>query len=269
MIDEFLILRVERLRDEVTELRSQLRRHYKKPGAQVQASDLTALAARIGEAWMVEVVTHEDVRAVIGGPTFADLNIEFQRLLTYSDHATLRKKYDKALDAILKDFRARVLIPLKQFRGRQPTAMPAAAASSPAISQVKTLFVGHSFAEEDRHLTSQVIRSLDAMGLTVVTGEKPKADHVSAKIRERIDACDAFVGVFSRKDKLTGKPEWTTSAWVVDEKAYALAKGKKLVLIKEVGVASIGGIQGDYEYLEFDRSDVAELIIRLTQIFRA
>jgi hypothetical protein len=75
------------------------------------------------------------------------------------------------------------------------------------------------------------------------------------------------VGIFTRRQRIARKPEWTTSAWVVDEKAYALAKEKKLVLIKEVGVQSIGGIQGDYEYLEFEREEIAELLIKLVQLF--
>jgi hypothetical protein len=59
----------------------------------------------------------------------------------------------------------------------------------------------------------------------------------------------------------------TTSRWVVDEKAYAFAKEKKLVLIKEFGVQSIGGLQGDYEYLEFKRDEPTELLIKLVELF--
>ena len=56
--------------------------------------------------------------------------------------------------------------------------------------------------------------------------------------------------------------------WVVDEKAYAIAMDKKLVLIKEVGVQSIGGLQGDYEYLEFDRVHLEGLVLKLIDVFR-
>jgi hypothetical protein len=55
--------------------------------------------------------------------------------------------------------------------------------------------------------------------------------------------------------------------WVVDEKAYAFSKEKRLVLIKEVGVQSSGGLQGDWEYLEFERDQMAELLIKLVQLF--
>ncbi len=55
---------------------------------------------------------------------------------------------------------------------------------------------------------------------------------------------------------------------MIDEKAYALAKGKKLVLLRETGVGSIGGLQGDYEYLEFARAHLEDLIILIVETFR-
>ena len=63
------------------------------------------------------------------------------------------------------------------------------------------------------------------------------------------------------------KQEWTTSLWVIDEKAYAVGKQKKLILLKEQGVGSIGGIQGDYEFIEFTRDALSLLVVRLLQVF--
>jgi len=40
-----------------------------------------------------------------------------------------------------------------------------------------------------------------------------------------------------------------------------------LILIKEQGVGSIGGIQGDYEYFEFNRDALENLLVRLIQLF--
>lgn len=108
---------------------------------------------------------------------------------------------------------------------------------------------------------------MDALGLTVVTGEKPKADQISEKVKRLIEDQSIFVGVFTRRDKIARKPEWTTSTWVIDEKAYALGRRKPLILLKEAGVGSIGGIQGDYEYIEFDRNSLEEVSIKLIQLF--
>jgi len=73
------------------------------------------------------------------------------------------------------------------------------------------------------------------------------------------DGGPLFVGMddrdgFTRRHAIPGRSLWTTSAWVIDEKAYALGKGKKLVLLREDGIDSIGGIQGDYEFVEFKRA---------------
>ncbi|MCI0616281.1 hypothetical protein L0244_25135 [bacterium] len=39
------------------------------------------------------------------------------------------------------------------------------------------------------------------------------------------------------------------------------------MLLKEIGVGSIGGIQGDYEYIEFDRQKLELLFISILEIF--
>ena len=81
-----------------------------------------------------------------------------------------------------------------------------------------------------------------------------------------IDGQHLFVGIFTRRDKLVGKKEWSTSAWIIDEKAYA-SRSKKLILLKEAGVESIGGIQGDHEYIEFSRENFGEALTSLLQLF--
>ena len=211
----------------------------------------------------------DDVRRVLGDETVADLSIQFQRLLTYSEQLTQRKKYETATRAILTDFRNRVTIPLKQQRGREltPQVSTASVASPVPLANATRAFVGQSFATADRGPNSIVERFLTASGIEVVTGERPSAGSVSAKVRTRIESCDLFVGIFTRRQRIGRKQEWTTSAWVVDEKAYAFAKEKRLILIREVGVQSIGGLQGDYEYLEFSRDDMTELVIKLVELF--
>ena len=100
-----------------------------------------------------------------------------------------------------------------------------------------------------------------------MTGEKTKADAISEKVKRFIEEQSIFVGIFTRRDKIARKPEWTTSAWVLDEKAYAVGLQKRLILLKEQGVGSIGGIQGDYEYIEFTRDALENLSVRLIQLF--
>jgi len=268
VIDDALVLRVERLRDEVETLRGEIKGRYKSNERPVVAADLRDVAAQLGERWVVEIAPREDVRQALGEEVVADLGIEFQRLITYSEQASQRGRYEAAIRSILRDFRTRVVVPLKQARYRS-VANPAPAARPTEIARPSaSVFVGQSFSPADAIVNSAVGRLVEACGFTVMTGERPRADTVSKKVRDRIEAATLFLGVFTRRDRLKSRREWTTSSWVIDEKAYAVAKGKKLILLRESGVQSIGGIQGDYEYIEFIRDDVPELLIRLVQILR-
>jgi hypothetical protein len=264
VIDDDLVLRVERLRDSLEDFKGELRKKYRKKSGKVGATAVRTKAAQLAERWLVEVAARDDVRIALTDEVLADLNIEFQRLLTYSERTSSREKYDQALAAILKDFRANVVVALKQNRGATESSITL----EPLISTVRsinTAFVGQSFAEDDAHVNELVKRFLQAFGLTVVTGEKPEAERISSKVRARIETADLFVGVFTQRDKLVDGSEWATSAWIIDEKAYALAKNKRLILIKEQGVKSVGGLQGDYEYLEFRRDALDDLLVRLLE----
>jgi hypothetical protein len=81
-----------------------------------------------------------------------------------------------------------------------------------SLRAARKVFVGKSFSKSDEPVNGVIERLLRALGLEVVTGEKPKADSVSRKVKRRIDTCDVFVGVFTRKDKLEGRNEWATSS---------------------------------------------------------
>lgn len=271
MIDDALVLRVERLRDEVDQLRSDLRQRYKAMGRPVVAADVRDLAAQLGERWVVEIAPRDDVRQVIGEDVVGDLSIEFQRLITYSEQSCQRSRYETSIKSILRDFRNRVVVPLKQarYKGIAPASATTAVHQGTVTQPSTMVFVGQSFSPTDAVVNSAVTRFVEAWGFTVVTGEKPKADTVSKKVRDRIEAASLFLGIFTRRDRIKGRREWTTSSWVIDEKAYALAKGKKLILLRETGVQSIGGIQGDYEYIEFVHDDMVNLLIKLLQFLRS
>lgn len=268
MIDDALVLRVERLRDEVSQLRSNIRDRYRAADRPVVASDVRDFAAQLGERWVVEIAPRDDVRQVLGKDTVGDLTIEFQRLITYSEQASQRGRYETTIRSILQEFRNRVVVPLKQARYKGVLLAASTIEVASPSQPVTSVFVGQSFSPEDAAVNSAVGRLVEAWGFTVVTGEKPKADSVSRKVRDRIEAASLFLGIFTRRDRIKGRREWTTSSWVIDEKAYALAKGKKLILVRESGIQSIGGIHGDYEYIEFIREDLVDLVVKLLQTFR-
>ena len=268
MPHEQVILATDRLRDDLSSIRAELRRRYPSAAAQVTNDPIRKHIASLAETWLIEVAGDSSVLAAVGSEILGDLNVHFQRLLTFTEHATTRSKYDREIKSVLQDFTMRVVLPLKRVRNTsaQPT-VPPPAPLSPIATAVDTVFVGQSFAAADETINRCVAETLASIGVTAVTGERPRADTISSKVKQLIDGQQLFVGIFTRRDKIARKNEWTTSAWVIDEKAYALGKQKPLILLKETGVGSIGGLQGDYEYIEFSRDALHSLVIKLLQLF--
>ncbi len=61
MIDDLLIVTIERLRDDLAALKVTLRERYPNIQRQVIAEDVKSEAARLAETWMVEVAQREEV----------------------------------------------------------------------------------------------------------------------------------------------------------------------------------------------------------------
>ena len=259
-----LALAAERLRDDVEALRRKLRKAYAGKVAQVHSAKLKREAATIAERGLVDLTGSEDFREAVGDDLAANLSIEFQRLLTASGGAAKRSTYDDILTRILKDFAANIVIPLKQSESR---SSPSALISKHDSEMPAAAFLGHSFAAVDLPIVVCVKETLQLLGIEVITGERPRAETISEKVKRLIDEAPMFVGLYTRGGKIARRQTWTTSAWVIEEKAYAVAKRKKLLLLKEQGIDSIGGMQGDYEYIDFTRAELQNLVLRLLRVF--
>ena len=63
-------------------------------------------------------------------------------------------------------------------------------------------FVAKSFASIDGEKTRKIENVLDGfrpLGLTWETAEQAEIESVSQKVRKKIDDCDIFVGIFTRR----------------------------------------------------------------------
>jgi len=266
-IDEQVILRIERHKDDVSAMSERLKGKYKRQSS-ISARVLRSEIRILGEKWISEFVPRQDVREIVGQTVWGDLTVQFTRLMTVSERNATRSEYDAIFHAILHEFTARVLVPLKVRR--TGAAVDVSAQTSVSLDsssgKLRTLFIGHSFNPRDARLVTVLTRVFDAFGIVVRTGERPKADSVSQKVKERIVDSDGFVGLFTRRERIGRKNRWTTSTWVIDEKSYAHAHNKKMIIIKEDAVDSIGGIQGDYEYLPYVEGEELELVLRLLEL---
>src|SRR5688572_4511158 len=118
MIEEALVADAGRLRDELVNLKAALRQ-YPDGSRQVTSDKLKRQAAQIAETWLVKFAPRSDVPVAISSQYHADLTVLFQRLLTCSEHATMRRKYDEIIRAISKQINAGLIVPLKQARALQ------------------------------------------------------------------------------------------------------------------------------------------------------
>lgn len=251
--------------EQLSSLRLQLKKSYPNASRQVSSKDLRSRLRSAAEQWLVNLGPLESVRLAVDGEAFATLSIDFESLYQATTRATTRKVYDALLARILKSFQLDVVVALKRA-GSSASKKPINPLIRPTAT-VPTIFVGHSFLPDDVDICDAVTGVLRALGFQVFTGEKPKAERISEKVKELIDSQDIFVGIFTRRDKLSGKREWTTTTWVIEEKTWAMARNKRLVLLRESGVANIGGMHADYEYIDFKRESFGPALVKLLQLF--
>lgn len=137
-------------------------------------------------------------------------------------------------------------------------------------------FVAHSFDERDQPVIKPFLDYFDSLKKTTnfewdhAEGAEIKA--VSQKVKEKMEGKNLFIGIFTTKDfriypdKLAAFiPKWFlglksnfskgSSEWIVQESGYALAKDMKLLFLIEKGVRPTEGLQGDLEYVIFEREN--------------
>ncbi len=149
-------------------------------------------------------------------------------------------------------------------------------------------FVGHSFTSEDEEVVNSFIKffnSYDGKILEWTHAEKAEPKKLAIKVKEKMEGRNLFIGIFTVKNKMIDanklKPAflrpatlkakaddfvWSTSAWVIQECGYALAKEMKTILLVEKGIASVGGLHGDTEYIYFNRYDIDASFQKLNEM---
>ncbi|MBI5192005.1 MAG: hypothetical protein HZA08_01030 [Nitrospirae bacterium] len=130
-------------------------------------------------------------------------------------------------------------------------------------------FAGHSFDERDRPLVDKILKFLRSAGVECKSGEPAENRSVSTKVKERIDHNSIFVGIFTRRCKLDGQELYATSNWVIQESGYAIGKGKELILLVENGIDNLPELQGDLEYVPFQRDSLEDTFRRLIEMIGA
>lgn len=154
-------------------------------------------------------------------------------------------------------------------------------------------FVGHSFTVDDKNLVSAVTDFLEAFkgsnsAFSWTHAEAARPEDIVDKVLPMLRSCDIFVGICSKKERVAPPAlfrrsrwaktdsvidesvlQWKTSDWIIQEIAIARDRDMHLILLLEDGVRPPGGLHGNVEYISFQRGNISDAYVRLTQMLGA
>lgn len=154
-------------------------------------------------------------------------------------------------------------------------------------------FIGHSFTEEDKNLVREFLDYFDRVaqmdiGFTWVHAENAEPQVLSNKVLRLIEGKNLFIGICTAKEHviqpnnlrrgrldrkiLIGKAEdfrTKTSDWIIQEIGLALGKNMSVILLLEEGVREPGGMQGNLEYITFNRKEPSKCFVKLLEMLTA
>jgi len=157
-------------------------------------------------------------------------------------------------------------------------------------------FVGHSFTPDDANVVGEFLKLFERLAkmnplFTWEHAEAAEAKLLTEKVLSLVQDKNLFIGICTRKEKAgqasqfkrvpffsrwsfveASRSQWKTSDWIIQEIGMAAGLKFKLLLLIEEGVRNPGGLQGDVEYIPFDRATpekafgkIIEMITALTQ----
>ncbi|KKC33258.1 tetratricopeptide repeat protein [Devosia psychrophila] len=154
-------------------------------------------------------------------------------------------------------------------------------------------FVGHSFTPDDADLIRQFTDYFTQVanmgdGFSWHHAEPAEPAELKQKVIRIFDQCNTFIGICSQKEyafspskraKAPFQPSksfvknddlsWKTSDWVIQEIGYAVGKGMKVIILLEEGVRPPGGLQGNVEYISFNRASPEKSFGKFLEMLKA
>ena len=138
-------------------------------------------------------------------------------------------------------------------------------------------FVGHSFTDNDLEIVGKYLKFFDQIakmniGFSWEHAETAEPKELADKVKRLIADKNLFVGICTNKEAVIdpGKLRETffdknmlkaekaafsskTSDWITQEIGLAIGRDMDLIILLEKGVQKPGGLQGNIEYITFDR----------------
>lgn len=132
--------------------------------------------------------------------------------------------------------------------------------------EIPTIFISYNFDEKNKDITKKFIDFISKFDVEISVGSETDTISVSEKVKTKIDDADMVVAIVT-KDEQDDKGNWSSSKWIIEELAYALAnKDKEIIRLLEKGCNTDGRMFGDKEYISFDRENLTEALIKLAEV---
>lgn len=154
-------------------------------------------------------------------------------------------------------------------------------------------FVGHSFTDDDAEVVGKFLKQFDRLsklgiGFSWVHAEPAEPKELAIKVTSLIADKNVFIGICTKKErvitnnalrksfynskKLTAYEsqfEWKTSDWIVQEIGLAKGMNLELILLIEDEVREPGGLQGNIEYIPFNRASPEQSFGKILEMITA
>jgi hypothetical protein len=160
------------------------------------------------------------------------------------------------------------------------------------LSEIRA-FVGHSFTEDDSDAIIKFLKYFDQISKSHPNfswdhAESAEPKLLAEKVLSLINDKNLFIGICTRKEFVINPPDLKhrvlrknfataptsafyqkTSDWIIQEIGLAIGKGLDIILLIENGVRKPGGLQGDVEYIPFDRTSPEKSFGKILEMITA
>ncbi len=160
------------------------------------------------------------------------------------------------------------------------------------MSEIRA-FVGHSFTDDDAEVVGKFLKYFDQISNLDPTfswkhAEPAEPKMLAEKVMALLSDSNVFIGICTKKERVIldrsltkarlrpgflrgeeGQFAWKTSDWIIQEIGLARGKNFDLVLLVERDVRKPGGLQGDIEYIPFDRASPEKSFGKLLEMVTA
>lgn len=154
-------------------------------------------------------------------------------------------------------------------------------------------FIGHSFTEDDEAVVQAFLKYFDQVknlfpAFDWVHAKAAQPTELADKVLKLVEDCNTFIGICTRKEIVSqessyrvkrfdsqnriikyDKLQWKTSDWIIQEIGMAAGQRMSIICLLENDCRRPSGLQGDVEFITFDRNAPEKAFGKLLEMIEA